>query len=83
MLDRGDLRGVKVGKEWRISRAELVRFVEADVTPRPQPQQSSVAPDMDAALVVIDEGGTPVVQVQPLGDLTDFVQREREQRIVD
>jgi excisionase family DNA binding protein len=27
MLDRGDLRGVKIGKEWRVSRAELMRFV--------------------------------------------------------
>lgn len=28
MLDRGDLHGVKIGKEWRISRAELQRFLE-------------------------------------------------------
>jgi excisionase family DNA binding protein len=27
MLDRGDLRGIKVGKEWRVSRAELMQFV--------------------------------------------------------
>jgi len=30
MLDRGDLRGVKVGKEWRVGRAELLRFVESN-----------------------------------------------------
>ena len=83
MLDRGDLRGVRVGKEWRISRAELVRFVEPDVTSRPPLQQAADAPGMDAAPIVIDEGGILVVQVQPLEDLTDFVQRERDHRIAD
>lgn len=83
MLDRGDLRGVKIGKEWRISRAELVRFVEADVTPKNQTQQPSHTLDMGAAPVVIDEGGILVVQTQPLEDLIDFVQREHEQRIAE
>lgn len=83
MLDRGDLRGVKVGKEWRISRAELVRFVEPDVTSRPPLQQAADTPGKDAAPIVIDEGGILVVQVQPLEDLTDFVQRERDHRIAD
>lgn len=77
MLDRGDLRGVKIGKEWRISRAELMRFVEPDVTFSPHLRQASDAPHMDAAPIVIDEGGILVVQAQPLVDLSDFVQRER------
>ncbi len=83
MLDRGDLRGVKIGKEWRISRAELMRFVEPDVTPVSQPRQAADASSMDAAPLVIDEGGILVVQAQPLQDLSDFVQRERERRIAD
>ncbi|MCL4826056.1 MAG: helix-turn-helix domain-containing protein [Caldilinea sp.] len=83
MLDRGDLRGVKVGKEWRISRAELVRFVEADEAPKNHIQQASGGFDIDAAPVVVDEGGILVVQAQPLEDLTDFVQRERDQRTAE
>ena len=83
MLDRGDLRGVKIGKEWRISRAELIRFAETGVTPVAQPRQASDASAMVAAPVVIDKGGILVVQAQPLQDLSDFVQRERERRIAD
>lgn len=83
MLDRGDLRGVKVGKEWRISRAELVRFVETDVSSISQTRQAENASGMDVAPVVIDEGGILVVQAHPLEDLSDFVQRERERRIAD
>lgn len=83
MLDRGDLRGVKVGKEWRISRAELVRFVEADDAPKNHILRASGAFDIDAAPVVVNEGGILVVQAQPLEDLTGFVQRERDQRLCD
>lgn len=83
MLDRGDLRGVKIGKEWRISRAELVRFVETSGTPESQAQQAPGVLDVDGTPVVVDQGGILVVQSRPLEDLTDFVQREHEQRIAD
>ena len=77
MLDRGDLQGIKIGKEWRVSRAEVMRFVlglprvakEDPVTNEPAP-------------VVVDEGGILVVQTEPLGDLTEFIDQERERRIL-
>jgi excisionase family DNA binding protein len=80
MLDRGDLHGVKIGKEWRVNRAELQRFVEGGVTPKGQEQASSKP---DAIPPVIDKGGVLVAQVRPLVDLADFVRREHDQRIAD
>jgi excisionase family DNA binding protein len=83
MLDRGDLRGVKIGKEWRISRAELVRFVETGSMPRSQAQPPSGVLDIDATPIVTNKGGILVVDAQPLEDLTSFVQNEHDQRIAD
>ena len=83
MLDRGDLRGVKIGKEWRISRAELVRFVETAGSPESHAQQAPGVPDVESSPVVIDQGGILVVQAQPLEDLADFVQSEHDRRIAD
>ena len=73
MLDRGDLRGVKIGKEWRVSRVELLRFVEGAV----EPKSHSKAPTMDGPIPPLTEkGGVLVVQAQPLADLTAFMRRE-------
>ena len=41
MLDCGALRGVKIGKEWRVSRAEMMRFVEGNGT-KTSPMTTSV-----------------------------------------
>jgi len=83
MLDRGDLRGVKIGKEWRISRAELVRFVETAGSPENPPQQATGMPEVNGTPVVIDQEGILVVQSKPLEDLADFVQSEHDRRIAD
>ncbi len=79
MLDRGDLRGVKIGKEWRVSRAELMRFVlgEADIT-----VQEQAATPAGRIPVVINKDGVLVVQAEPLGDLAEFVRQERDHRVV-
>ena len=78
MLDRGDLRGVKIGKEWRVSRAELMRFVlgEADITVQEQAATPGRIP------VVINKDGVLVVQAEPPGDLAEFVRQERDHRVV-
>ena len=77
LLDRGDLQGVKVGKEWRVSRAEVMRFVLG------QPGAAKETPaSSEPAPVVVDEGGIWVVQTEPLGDLTEFIDQERERRIL-
>ena len=83
MLDRGDLRGVKIGKEWRISRAELVRFVETAGTPASPSQQATGRPEVNGTPVVIDQEGILVVQSQPLEDLADFIQSEHDRRIAE
>lgn len=83
MLDRGDLRGVKIGKEWRISRAELERFVETSGTPESQEQQMSSVLGADDTPVVVEQDGILVVQAQPLEDLAEFVQGEHDRRISD
>lgn len=80
MLDRGDLHGVKIGKEWRVSRAELMRFVEGGVTPK---TQGAASPKSDAIPPVLDKGGVLVAQVRPLADLADFVRREHDERVAD
>jgi excisionase family DNA binding protein len=79
MLDRGVLRGVKIGKEWRVSRAEMMRFAEGNgaKTPAATASTGSTAP------VLINKSGLLVVRAEPLTDLTDTVQREREQRVVE
>lgn len=80
MLDRGDLRGVKIGKEWRVSRAELQRFVEAGVAPETNGES---LPIVGADPVLADKGGVLVVQARPLDDLAAFVGREHDRRIVE
>lgn len=80
MLDRGTLRGVKIGKEWRVSRAEMMRFVEGNGTKTPPigaPARS------EAATTLVNKGGLLVVKTEPLADLTDIVKQEREQRVVE
>jgi excisionase family DNA binding protein len=80
MLDRGALRGVKIGKEWRVSRAEMMRFVEGNGTKTPS-ITASVKPEASATLV--NKGGLLVVRAEPLTDLTNIIQQEREQRVVE
>lgn len=77
MLDRGDLRGVKIGKEWRVSRAELMRFVESG----PAGARRVISPRPGAVPALADEGGVLVARAEPLEDLADFVNREHEQRV--
>jgi excisionase family DNA binding protein len=80
MLDRGALRGVKIGKEWRVSRAEIMRFVEGNGT-RTSPIAASVQSETAATLV--NKGGLLVVRAEPLTDLTNIVKQEREQRVAE
>lgn len=54
MLDRGALRGVKIGKEWRVSRAEMMRFVEGNDTKTPPVTASAKS---EAAATLINKGG--------------------------
>jgi excisionase family DNA binding protein len=80
MLDRGTLRGVKIGKEWRVSRAEMMRFVEGNETktlPVVTPAQS------EAAATVINKGGLLVVRSEPLDNLSGVVKQARKQRVVE
>ena len=78
MLDRGDLRGVKIGKEWRVSRAELMRFVLGEADSSVQ-ERAAVPPERIPE--VINKDGVLVVQAEPLGDLTEFVRQERDHRV--
>lgn len=79
MLDRGILRGVKIGKEWRVSREEIMRFVAGVSTNSSLP--TSVGPE--AAPPLVDKGGVLVVRAEPLADLSDVVKQAREQRLVE
>jgi excisionase family DNA binding protein len=80
MLDRGALRGVKIGKEWRVSRAEVMRFVEGNGTKTPPIAASAIS---GAAATVVTRGGLLVVRAEPITGLTDIVKQEREQRVVE
>jgi excisionase family DNA binding protein len=77
MLDRGDLHGIKIGKEWRISRAELMRFVLGSAGSGTEDKGAVLA---DRAPVIVDKEGVLVVQAEPLADLAEFVRRERDRR---
>lgn len=79
MLDRGTLRGVKIGKEWRVSRDELMRFVEGNGTPSPTP---AAATPIEETPALVEKEGLLVVRSTPLKDLSDIVRQEREHRIV-
>jgi len=80
MLDRGILRGVKIGKEWRVSRAEVRRFVEGSE----METSASMAPDQfEATTALVNKGGLLVVKAEPLADLTAIVKQEREQRVAE
>ncbi|GIV69220.1 helix-turn-helix domain-containing protein [Caldilinea sp.] len=83
MLDRGDLRGVKIGKEWRISRSELVRLIEGEAPPVPDVRRPSDSSSPEAVPKVFDRDGILVVEAQPVEDLIEFVQQEHERRIAD
>ena len=74
MLDRGTLRGVKIGKEWRVSKAEMMRFVEGNGTKTPP---VTASPRSEAAATLVDKGGLLVIRAEPLADLTDIVEQER------
>jgi excisionase family DNA binding protein len=80
MLDRGALRGVKIGKEWRVSRAEMMRFVEGNGT---KTSSTTASVSSEATATLVNKGGLLVVRAEPLTDLTDIVQQEREQRVAE
>lgn len=80
MLDRGDLRGVKIGKEWRVSRTEMMQFVEGNGTKKRALTASSKS---EAAVALVNKGGLLVVRSEPLADLSDIVQQEREGRVTE
>lgn len=79
MLDRGDLHGVKVGKEWRVSRTELVRFVEGGAASTP----GIAAPTIGVAPSLTDKGGVLVVQAEATADLVEFLNREHDLRMAE
>jgi hypothetical protein len=83
MLDRGDLRGVKIGKEWRISRSELIRLIEGEAPPVPDVRRPSDSSSPETVPKVFDRDGILVVEAQPVEDLIEFVQQEHERRIAD
>jgi len=80
MLDDGRLRGVKIGKEWRVSRAEMMRFVEGNGTKKP-PVAAPVR--WESAATLVNRGGLLVVRTEPLADLADIVKQEHEQRVAE
>jgi excisionase family DNA binding protein len=82
MLDRGDLRGVKIGKEWRVGRAELIRFVEGNGGSKARAAHQTEA-EAGARPVLMNQEGVMVVRAEPLNDLADFVRREHDQRVAD
>jgi excisionase family DNA binding protein len=77
MLDRGELQGVKIGKEWRVSRAEVRGLVERRKHPVVRRHRS--AHQRQAHL--IEEDGIFVITGAPLVDPDEFIQRERERRL--
>ncbi len=79
MLDRGDLHGVKVGKEWRVSRTELVRFVEGKTASTAGIAVSAA----DTAPSLTNKGGVLVVQADATADLTNFLKHEHDQRVAE
>ena len=80
MLDRGDLRGVKIGKEWRVSRAAMVQFVEGNGT---RNRLLTASSQSEAVAALVNKGGLLVVRAEPLADLSDIVQQEREGRVTE
>jgi excisionase family DNA binding protein len=78
MLDRGALRGVKIGKEWRVSRAEVMRLVEGNGI---KTSPTTAAVQAEATATLVNKGGLLVVRAKPLTDLSEIVQQEREQRV--
>jgi excisionase family DNA binding protein len=40
-LQAGELEGYKIGKEWRVSEAQLFKFLEANSNQRPKPTKQS------------------------------------------
>ncbi len=79
MLDRGDLHGVKVGKEWRVSRTEIVRFVEGKAANT----AGIAATAVDTAPSLTNKGGVLVVQAESTADLTNFLKHEHDRRVAE
>ena len=79
MLNRGVLHGVKIGKEWRVSRAELMRFVEGGAAKA----WGEVSPMVDTIPALTNKGGVLVAQAEPLDDLAGFIKREHDQRVAE
>lgn len=77
LLDRGDLRGIKIGKEWRVSRAELIRFVLGQASGGVQ----GAAASANRAPAVMNKDGILVVQAEPLEDLAAFTRHEPDRRL--
>lgn len=82
MLDRGELNGVKIGKEWRVSRAEVRHFVERRAQTVARTRKFRRA-SQSAGPRVIDKDGVRVFTGALEGDIDDIVRREREERITD
>lgn len=80
MLNHGALRGIRVGKKWRVSRTEMMQFVEGNGA-KITPPLASTRPEEAATLV--NKGGLLVVRASLPFDLTDFIKQEREQRITE
>jgi len=80
MLNRGTLRGIKIGKEWRVSRAEMLRFVEGNGARR---SSAIAAAESEGTPTLVNKGGLLVVRAEPTADLTDMVQQVRAQRVIE
>lgn len=80
MLNHGALRGVKIGKKWRVSRTEMMRFVEGNGA-KTTPLAASLGPETVPTLM--NKNGLLVIRAELLSDLTDIVKQEREQRITE
>jgi len=81
MLNHGALRGVKIGKKWRVSRTEMMRFVEGNGAKIPPLAAPLGRPEAVATLV--NKDGLLVVRAELLSDLAEVVKQEREQRITE
>ena len=77
MLDRGELQGVKIGKEWRVSRDAVRGFVN----PRATRARRRIAP-LHGSARLVREGNVLVAKVGRVNeDLTTAVERDRERRL--
>ncbi|MCS7040407.1 MAG: hypothetical protein NZP34_12445, partial [Caldilineales bacterium] len=70
MLDRGAQRRLKIGKEWRISQAELMRFVAGSVTPTHSPPSPTPS---KGPVPLVESRWLLAVYVEVLSDSTEIV----------